>query len=127
MVRSPTDDELRRRNRIKFNWHMRAIKDPAFRGHWVIPALLDFIMHTYHVGKGYVEFSNNSAAIALDVDARQIARAKKAIIERGWLRLVRAYDRASKRWNANRYALAGGPEDLILEALGGTDKDDMPV
>lgn len=126
MVRSPADEEMRRRNRIKFNWHMLAVKDPAFRGHWVIPALLDFIMHTYHVGRQCVEFSNNSAAKALDVDPRQIARAKKAIIERGWLRLIRAYDRKSNRWNANRYTLAGGPEDLLLDALGGTDKADIP-
>lgn len=92
----------------------------------MIPTLLNYIMHHYHVGKEYVEFSNNSAAKALDVDPRQIARAKKAIIDRGWLRLARAYDRASMRWNANRYVLAGGPEDLILEASDGTDDDDIP-
>jgi hypothetical protein len=44
----------------------------------MIPTLLNYIMHHYHVGKEYVEFSNNSAAKALDVDPRQIARARKS-------------------------------------------------
>jgi hypothetical protein len=127
MGKSISEEELRRRNRRKFYWHTKAMNDPFFRRKALALRLLDFIMHRYHTGKGYIEFSNNSAAQALDVEPRQIARAKRQFIERGWLKLVGAYDRRLRKWNANRYDLAGGPEDLILDAHnhGRHDSEDV--
>lgn len=122
--RALSPDELKRANRRKFAWHKLAQGDAAFRGHWLLPRLISFIMDEYDVRLGYVEFSDKGAAKALSVEARQIARAKKALIERGWLKLVGSYDRRLKHWNANQYDLSGGPEDQLLEAHGGTDTDD---
>lgn len=121
--RALSPEELRRGNRRKFAWHKLAQGDPAFRGHWLIPRLISLIMDEYDVRVGYVEFSDKGAARALDVDPRQIARAKKMLIERGWLKLVGAYDRRLKHWNANQYDLSGGPDDLLLDAHRGPDTD----
>lgn len=115
MSQQQGEDERRYVNWHRFSWHEKVIADAELRQYPTALALAGHIMHRYKSDAGCAEFSNESAARALSMDARSVNRAKKKLIDRGWIKLFDGRRRRSTGWSANRYRLAGGPDDLDLE------------
>ena len=109
----------------RFRWHEAVLKDPVIRTYPSAIALAGHVMHRYQPHKGYAQFSIASAAKALGFDERTLKRARKLLRELGW---IRPYERPDKRgpggWRANKYTLAGGPDDLLFDQLVEGDDDD---
>lgn len=110
------------RQYLRFQWHEAVLKDPAIHA-W--PSAIALAGHVMHRFKGYAQFSIASAAKALGFEERTLKRARKFLQKRGW---IRPDDRPVKRgaggWRANRYVLAGGPEDLLFDQPANSDSDD---
>lgn len=120
------DEALRKRqtNSLRFKWHEWLLKDEQLRKSPNALALAGYIMHRFNWKTGYAQFSNQSAANALNMDPRSVARSKKYLISRGWISLQERRTDQSRGWTANRYTLCGGPEDLDLSQHDSTDADD---
>ena len=100
----------------RFQWHEKILMDAKIRKNPTALALAGHIMHRVVAQKGWAQFSNQSAATALSMEVRSVARAKNCLIERGWIRLHSQVAKRGRGWGANRYILAGGPDDLLFDA-----------
>ena len=100
----------------RFQWHEGVLRDAEVRQHPTALALAGHIMHRFVAKNGWAQFSNNSAAKELNMEARSVARAKDYLIKRGWIRLHSKADKRARGWGANRYILTGGPDDLLFDA-----------
>lgn len=110
---------------VRFRWHEAVLKDPVIRKCPSAIALAGHVMHRFQADKGFAQFSIASAEKALGFDQRTLKRARKLLQEIGW---IRPDDRPVKRgpggWRANRYILAGGPEDLLFDETVESDSGD---
>lgn len=123
----PTPAELRKHaNAYRFRWHAEAIKDPEIQNSPTAVALVGHIMHRFKAEEGAATFSTSRAAKAIRRCGRSVDRAKALLQKRNWIVRIEGAEGKAKRWGANRYRLAGGPEDLLLEEHKGTDSSDSP-
>jgi hypothetical protein len=107
--------EMRRQlNHRRFLWHEAILRDKDIKRYPTALALAGHIMHRFVPENGCAMLSDHSAAKALNQNERSIARAKKNLVDAGWIRLKDAYDWSAKGWSANSYILMGGPNDLLL-------------
>jgi hypothetical protein len=105
-------------NAARFKWHEAVIKDQRLSRNTMAIRLAGYILHRFHPRYGFAQFSSNSAAAFFDVDPRQIKRAKKLLVRQGWIRLIETQV-SPKSWQAERYGLAGGPEDRDFSVEAG--------
>jgi hypothetical protein len=124
MKKPTTPDQVQRNQRRKFRWLELVAQCPAFRKKAVAMRLAVYIMKNYHTFHGYIEFSKNAAALWLELDPSQVTRARNLFVKLGWLRLVRTARAQRFGYSANRYDLAGGPDDLILDDFASDAEDD---
>jgi hypothetical protein len=101
----------------KFHWLQLVAQYPGFRRKALMLRLCIYIADQYHTNYGTIEFSMDTAAQALDCDSSQIARARRELVQLGWIVLVQAASFGRKSYSANKYDLAGGPTKI---ELGGT-------
>lgn len=99
-------------NHARFEWYENVLRDVEVRRRPSALSVAGHVMHRFHPGKGYAEFSAASAGRALNMRAETVKRARKYLLERGWLILIQPY-RPSRQWSANRYSLGQGPEVLF--------------
>lgn len=109
-------DVVQYHQRKKFRWLQLIAKCPKLRKSPFVLRLCICIADRYHTELGYIEFSKNAAAEWLDADPGQVTRARKLLVKLGWLLLVRSATLSRQNYSANRYDLAGGPEDHDLSA-----------
>lgn len=115
MAQNFDPDVMRFHQKRKVTWLRHIAKDPRFHRKALTLRLAVYIFDRFHTGLGYIEFSMNHAAAWLDVDPSQIARCRKELVKLGWLRLVAPAKLTRQSYSANRYDLAGGPEDYLLD------------
>ena len=117
----PFDPVQVKRNQMrKFRWLELVAQHPGFRRKPIMYRLAIYVSKCFHTGLGYIEFSIDGAAAWLDVDPSQIVRARNELVKLGWLLMIKAATPSRKYYSANRYDLAGGPEDYLLD-------DDSPA
>jgi hypothetical protein len=118
MLTQTPDADRRNRNAARFNWHQHMIADRKLTA-----AALRFgglVMHRFNVENGYAEISHRRAARLLGVTERTALRARNLLVKRGWLSHTNKTRRPSFANAKARYALGGGPDDLIFSAHADT-------
>ncbi len=116
------DDDAKSKNRMRFYWHEKVIASVALRRFPNAIVLAGYMLHRFHVGKGYVQLSFNSAAKELQMPRTSVIRARNRLLRQGWITVLEQPERGVEKWPAIKYGLAGGPDDLLLD--GGKDTGD---
>lgn len=108
-------DVMKFHMRRKLRWLELIAQHPSYTRKAMVFRLGIFIMKKFHTGLGYIEFSIKEAAKWLCVDDSQVVRARNLLVRHGWLRLVKSATLSRRTYSANRYDIAGGPEDYLLD------------
>jgi hypothetical protein len=108
------DDQKRREiNSLRFSWHEKVLSDEGIRRHPNALVFAGHIMHKFNPDRGYAEVSLKGVERERRMLKSSALRARNLLIKRGWL-IIREPYTPKLGWSATRYALGGGPQDLLL-------------
>lgn len=112
----------------KLAWHQKLIADPEMHKGGAPLAFAGLVLHRYHIKLGYAEISVNYAMAKLRMPETTVQRARRLLVARHWIVLWKPPVPPKRRRPdmPQRYALAGGPDDLLLDELEGVT-DGTPV
>lgn len=126
-------ERVRNVNRMRFQWHERLIADPKLHKGSGALAFAGLVLHRFSIQLGYAEISTGYASARLQMPVSTVHRGRRLLLRQGWIAEWMPLKERKRRLPdlPQRYTLAGGPDDLLLDELGSaTDgtpaTDDIP-
>lgn len=112
------EEAVKQVNSLRFSWHEHLLRDREMHKRPIALVFAGHVMHRFEPKLGYAEISLRSAARELGLDRTSVVRSRDFLIQRGWIQRFEKTRPTIRDGLATRYALAGGPDDLVLTLHG---------